>query len=66
MFQMTFRYNRKYKAPYLCRAGRVQEVPTDDVPTYVDLGRTFTHRTRQARPDGCGGSSRVTHRTGRY
>jgi len=66
MFQITFRYNRKYKAPYLCRAYRVQEMPTDDVLTYVDLGRTFTLRTRQARPDGCGGSSRVSHGTGRY
>ena len=29
-------YSRKYEAPYLGRGGRVQKMPTDNVPKYVD------------------------------
>jgi len=62
----TGRYSRKYEAPYLGRGGRVQKTPTDNVPKYVDCGRHLTFRTRQARPGGCGGRTRVSHRTGGY
>jgi len=59
-------YSRKYEAPYLGRAGRVQKTPTDTVPKYVDCGRHLTFHTRQARPGGCDGRTRVSHRTGGY
>jgi len=48
------------------KLGRVQKMPTDNVPKYVDCGRHLTFRTRQARPGGCRGRSRVAHKTGRY
>jgi len=63
---MTGGYSRKYEAPYLGRGGRVQKTPTDNVPRYVDCGRHLTFRTRQARPGGCGGLTRVSHGTGGY
>jgi len=62
----TGRYSRKYKAPYLGRGGHVQETPTDNVPKSVDCGRHLTFRTRQARPGGCGGRTRVSQRTGGF
>ena len=66
MCHRTGGYSRKYEAPYLGRGGRVQKMPTDNVPKYVDCGRHLTFRTRQARPGGCGGRTRVSHRTGGY
>jgi len=59
-------YSHKYEAPYLGRGGRVQKTPTDDVPKYVDCGRHLTFRTRQTRPGGCRGRTRVSHRAGGY
>jgi len=59
-------YSRKYEAPYLDRGGRVQKTPTEKVPKYVDCGRHLTFRTRLARPGGCGGRTRVRHRTSCY
>ena len=62
----TVGYSRKYETPHLGRGGRVQKTPSDNVPEYVDCGRHLTFRTRQARPGGCGGRTRVSHRTGGY
>jgi len=52
--------SRKYEALYLGRGGRVQKTPTDNVPKYVDCGGHITFRTRQARPDWCGGPTPVS------
>jgi len=59
-------YSRKNKAPYLGRGGRVQKTPTDNVPKYVDCGRHMTFRARPARPEGGGGRTSVSPRTGAY
>jgi len=66
MTHRTGRYSRRHETPYRGRGGRVQKTPTDNVPKYVDCGRRLTFQTRQARPGGCGGRTRVSHRTGSF